>query len=81
MLASLPGCPVLEVICTPDTAPSKAFETFEFCCFVILSAFIVAAEPVKEDFLAVPYATTTTSSRVSNEITKVFAELKPYTIH
>ena len=62
ILALSPGCPFDETACTPATAPARAFEMLDTWRLPISSAFITEAEPVKASFLAVPYATTITSS-------------------
>ena len=53
-VAALPGCPLLAMVCTPDTWPANAFVTLETERSASLSAFTVDAEPVNDDFLAVP---------------------------
>ena len=57
-----PGCPDWRVICTPDTFPRNASTGLVTCTLDISSSFSTPAEPVNADFLAVPYATTITSS-------------------
>ncbi|MNI32175.1 hypothetical protein D3C73_860800 [compost metagenome] len=57
-----PGWPDPAVETTPGAAPSNAFVIFVIERFSITSLLTVEAEPVKDDFFAVPYATTITSS-------------------
>ena len=60
-VAPAPGCPEPEVVWIPAARPSRAFVTLATVRFSICSDLIVWAEPVKDSFLAVPYATTSTS--------------------
>ena len=57
------GSPDELTICTPGTAPAKASVTDVTWLRASSSAPTTLAEPVKADFLAVPKATTITSSR------------------
>ena len=59
---SEPGSPVEAPILTPAILPSSDLTSDVFWADISLS-FIVVAEPVNDDFLVVPYATTTISSR------------------
>ena len=49
-----PGWPLPDVLCTPATVPSIAFDTSATIRFSIRSCFITSADPVNELFLAVP---------------------------
>ena len=59
------GSPDDEMICTPGVVPARAAVTSVLTLDSIVSAPIIEAEPVKELFVAVPYATTMVSSRCS----------------
>jgi len=58
----VPRSPDVLEVCTPATRPISAVATLEVCTLAISSDFMTAAEPVKASFLAVPKATTITSS-------------------
>jgi len=65
MLKPAPGCPLLEFTVRPVVAPCKACsKDVTGTSFNTFSAFTDEAAPVKDDFLAVPYATTITSSSI-----------------
>ena len=57
-----PGWPEEVVICTPATLPVRADAILDCCVLAMSSDLTTAAEPVKASFLAVPKATTMTSS-------------------
>ena len=67
MLASSPGCPLVENDCQPATVPCNAFDTLETCEAATSFLSITLAEPVKVDFLAVPYGTAITTSSMAIE--------------
>ena len=56
------GSPLLDVSVTPGAAPASAPVTLVTCDCAIFWSSTTVAEPVKADFLAVPKATTITSS-------------------
>ena len=60
--APSPGCPPPEVTWTPATVPSKDLVRLPTGLFERSSPLTTLAEPVKDSFFAVPYATTITSS-------------------
>lgn len=62
MSGAAPGWPDEFVSCTPATLPASAWATFDCCDLAMSSDLITVADPVKASFLAVPNATTMTSS-------------------
>ncbi len=50
----LPGCPLPDVVITPDICPSSILETSATGLSLNLSPLIVSAEPVNDSFEAVP---------------------------
>ena len=63
--APLPGWPPPDVAMTPATCPSIILVMSVVVLLLNRSPFTVSAEPVNDSFFAVPYATTSTSSRTS----------------
>ena len=64
--SAAPGCPLLLFTVTPGAEPCKTSSNELIgISFNIFFAEIVEAAPVNEAFLAVPYATTITSSSTS----------------
>ena len=59
------GSPDDEMTCTPGVVPASALVTFVLTRDSIVLASTIAADPVKELFVAVPYAITIVSSRLS----------------
>ena len=54
MLAFEPGCPLVEITCTPATSPVSALDNSDGFLLAIRSPLISVAEPVKDLFVAVP---------------------------
>ena len=65
MVAPEPGFPLDCITCTPDICPERAPVTFATALSASLSESTADADPVKEDLVAVPYATTIVSSSIS----------------
>ena len=65
MLGAEPVSPYVLFTCTPGAAPSSAPVTLVVMRFSIFLLSTTEIEPVNDSFLAVPYATTTTSSKAS----------------
>ena len=57
-----PACPDVVVICIPATLPFIAFSNDSVGTSLIASLFTTLAAPVNVPLVAVPYATTITSS-------------------
>ena len=50
MLAFEPGCPLVEITCTPATSPVSALDNSDGFLLAIRSPLISVAEPVKDLF-------------------------------
>ena len=76
----LPGCPLPDVVMTPDICPSSILETSATGLSRNLSPLIVSAEPVNDSFVDVPYATTRTSSRtLTSAVIATLMVVRPFT--
>ena len=76
----LPGCPLPDVVITPDICPSSILETSATGLSRNLSPLIVSAEPVNDSLDAVPYATTSTSSRTfTSAVIATLIVVRPFT--
>src|SRR5690606_4639174 len=59
---SFPGCPSLLDTCIPAILPPNASAKFGTGALLTSSTLTTPTEPVRSDFLTLPYAITTTSS-------------------